>query len=128
MKIVYNDADMIKYIKIATKASPDHPILIDKFLEDAYEFDLDAISDGKETFIGGIMQHIEEAGIHSGDSSCVIPPFQLSTRIRTQMVDCTNKLCRRLNIETNLSACGKRTAYSRTVLQRSHSSGRTPKK
>jgi carbamoyl-phosphate synthase large subunit len=78
MKIVYDDGSLIDFIKEAREASPEHPILIDKFLEDAVEVDVDAISDGKNTIIGGIMEHIEEAGVHSGDSACVIPPHTLS--------------------------------------------------
>ena len=62
----------------AVAASPEHPILIDQFLEDAIEVDVDAISDGKDTVVGGIMEHIEEAGIHSGDSACVLPPMTFS--------------------------------------------------
>ena len=61
-------------MKEAVKISPEHPILVDKFLEDAIEMDVDALSDGEDVFIGGIMEHIEEAGVHSGDSACVIPP------------------------------------------------------
>lgn len=75
MEIVYEEKDLRHYMQYAVKASPEHPVLIDKFLEDAFEFDVDAISDGEQTVIGGIMQHIEEAGIHSGDSACVLPPY-----------------------------------------------------
>jgi carbamoyl-phosphate synthase large subunit len=78
MQICYTD-DMIKtYMKNAIHISPDHPILIDKFLQDAIEVDVDTISDGETTLVGGVMEHIEEAGIHSGDSACAIPPFSLS--------------------------------------------------
>ncbi len=62
----------------AVNVSPDHPVLIDRFLEDAFEFDVDAVCDGKDVFIGGVMQHIEEAGIHSGDSACVLPPYAVT--------------------------------------------------
>lgn len=78
MEIVYDEATLARYIQTATSISPDHPVLVDKFLEDAFEFDVDAISDGDEVRICGCMQHIEEAGIHSGDSSCVLPPFMLA--------------------------------------------------
>ena len=78
MEIVYNESDLRHYIKYAIKASPEHPVEIIKFLEDAYEFDVDAIADKERTVIGGIMQHIEEAGIHSGDSACVLPPYLIS--------------------------------------------------
>ncbi len=77
MKIVYDRQTLEEFILKALLASPDHPILIDKFLEDAVEIDVDAISDGNTTVIGGIMEHIEEAGIHSGDSACVLPPQSL---------------------------------------------------
>lgn len=75
MAIVYNDDDLIGYMQSAVHASPDHPVLIDRFLDDAYEFDVDAIADGTQCIVGGFMQHIEGAGIHSGDSACVLPPY-----------------------------------------------------
>jgi len=74
MEIVYDEDDLRGYMERAVQASPDHPILVDKFLEDAIEMDVDAISDGTTVVIGGIMEHIEEAGIHSGDSACSLPP------------------------------------------------------
>ncbi len=77
MEIVYNDDALKRYIDTAVSASPDHPVLIDKFLEDAIEVDVDALCDGQEEYIGGIMQHVEEAGIHSGDSACVLPSLSL---------------------------------------------------
>ncbi|NVL92582.1 MAG: carbamoyl-phosphate synthase large subunit, partial [Desulfobacterales bacterium] len=84
MVIVYDRASLEEFTRRALLASPDHPILIDKFLEDAVEIDVDAISDGEETVIGGIMEHIEEAGIHSGDSACVLPPQGLMPSIFEQ--------------------------------------------
>jgi carbamoyl-phosphate synthase large subunit len=78
MKIVYDEGDLSDFMKEAVDASPEHPILIDKFLEDAIEVDVDAIADGRQCVIGGIMEHIEEAGIHSGDSAMVLPPHTLS--------------------------------------------------
>ncbi|HJP01859.1 MAG TPA: carbamoyl-phosphate synthase large subunit [Planctomycetota bacterium] len=78
MEIVYDDDSLDHYMMNAVQASPDRPILVDKFLEDAIEVDVDAISDGRTVLIGGIMEHIEEAGIHSGDSSCVLPPHTLA--------------------------------------------------
>ncbi|MCH8327499.1 MAG: ATP-grasp domain-containing protein, partial [Candidatus Marinimicrobia bacterium] len=78
MEIVYSRADLETYLRKHTGRGWDHPILIDVFLEDAYEFDVDALCDGREVFIAGIMQHIEEAGIHSGDSACVLPPYHLN--------------------------------------------------
>jgi len=81
MEIVYDAEALRNYMKYAVQASPEHPILIDRFLDEAIEVDVDALSDGREVVIGGIMQHIEEAGIHSGDSACALPPFSLSPAI-----------------------------------------------
>ncbi|MBE0574623.1 MAG: carbamoyl-phosphate synthase large subunit [Desulfuromonadales bacterium] len=81
MEIVYDQQQLRNYMKYAVEASPDHPILIDKFLEQAIEVDVDALSDRKQVVIGGIMQHIEEAGIHSGDSACVLPTYSLKKTI-----------------------------------------------
>ena len=77
MQIVYDEELLHEYMQSAVQASPEHPVLIDKYLEEAIEVDVDAISDGNLTVIGGIMEHIEEAGIHSGDSDCVLPPYTL---------------------------------------------------
>ena len=81
MEIVYDQQQLSDYMKFAVQASPEHPILIDKFLEQAIEVDVDALADGFTVVIGGIMQHIEEAGIHSGDSACSLPPYSLSQKI-----------------------------------------------
>ena len=78
MEIVYDDSSLARYMAEAVEASPEHPVLIDKFLEDASEVDVDAVCDGARTIVGGVMEHIEEAGIHSGDSACAIPPYSLS--------------------------------------------------
>jgi len=84
MELVYDKESLENYMQTAVKASFDHPVLVDKFLEDAIEVDVDAVADGKQTVIAGIMEHIEEAGIHSGDSACVLPPYTLSdTQIET---------------------------------------------
>ncbi|KKW66306.1 carbamoyl phosphate synthase large subunit [Mycolicibacterium elephantis] len=77
MEIVYDDETLHGYITRATQLSPEHPVLVDRFLEDAIEIDVDALCDGAEVYIGGIMEHIEEAGIHSGDSACALPPVTL---------------------------------------------------
>ncbi len=77
MEIVWDDDALASYFERAVKASPDHPVLIDRFIEDAFEADVDALSDGDQVVIGGIMQHIEDAGVHSGDSACVLPPYRL---------------------------------------------------
>jgi len=81
MEIVYDLDQLRNYMKFAVEASPEHPILVDKFLEEATELDVDALADGHEAVIGGIMQHIEEAGIHSGDSACALPPFSMSAEV-----------------------------------------------
>jgi carbamoyl-phosphate synthase large subunit len=78
MQIVYTDEALVRYMETAVEASPEKPVLIDQFLQDAIEIDVDAISDGQQCVIGGIMEHIEEAGIHSGDSACVLPAFSLA--------------------------------------------------
>ncbi len=98
MKIVYDRPTLEEFARKALIASPDHPILIDKFLEDAVEIDVDAISDGEETIIGGIMEHIEEAGIHSGDSACVLPPQGLTSSIIDQIKYSTIALARELKV------------------------------
>ena len=78
MEIVYDEKRLAQYIENATEITPDHPVLVDRFLDDAVEIDVDALFDGTEMFLGGVMEHIEEAGIHSGDSACSLPPISLS--------------------------------------------------
>ena len=78
MEIVYDDPSLADYVRRATEASPEHPVLIDRFLDDAIEIDVDALYDGSQLYLGGVMEHIEEAGIHSGDSACALPPITLS--------------------------------------------------
>ena len=99
MQIVYNDDSLSQFVKQAAEVSGEHPILIDRFLEDAFEFDIDALCDGKEILMGGIMQHIEEAGIHSGDSSCVIPAYTLNDNLRNTIKSYTESLAIKLNIK-----------------------------
>ena len=77
MEIVYDEASLLDYFERAVRASPDHPVLIDRFIEDAFEADVDALADGERVVIAGVMQHIEDAGVHSGDSACVLPPYLL---------------------------------------------------
>lgn len=98
MQIVYNEELLMGYMRSAVAASPEHPILIDKYLEDAIEVDVDAISDGNITVIGGIMEHIEEAGIHSGDSDCVLPPYTLAEDQIGQLKEYTYALAKTLNL------------------------------
>ena len=78
MEIVYDDAALADYVRRATEASPEHPVLIDRFLDDAIEIDVDALVRRAQLYLGGVMEHIEEAGIHSGDSACALPPITLS--------------------------------------------------
>jgi carbamoyl-phosphate synthase large subunit len=98
MQIVADDAGLTNFMNWALEASPDHPILIDKFLEDATEVDVDAICDGRQTVIGGIMEHIEEAGIHSGDSACVLPPYSLTRPIQEEIKRQTRELAAELGV------------------------------
>ncbi len=98
MQIVADDAGLVNFMNWALEASPDHPILIDKFLEDAIEVDVDAISDGRRTVIAGIMEHIEEAGIHSGDSACVLPPYSLPRTIQEEIKEQTRALAKELGV------------------------------
>ncbi|MDP3103823.1 MAG: carbamoyl-phosphate synthase large subunit [Candidatus Methanoperedens sp.] len=98
MEIVYDDKDLERYLKEAVKVSNEHPVLIDDFLDNAVEIDVDAICDGKEVLIGAIMEHIEEAGIHSGDSACVIPPQSLKPEILATVRDYVKKIALSLGV------------------------------
>jgi carbamoyl-phosphate synthase large subunit len=98
MVIAYDEETVVRYMKEAVEYSQDRPVLIDHFLEDAIEVDVDALSDGEDVVIGGIMQHIEEAGIHSGDSSCVLPAVDIPDRLLDRMRDYTFKLAHALKV------------------------------
>jgi carbamoyl-phosphate synthase large subunit len=98
MEIVYDEPSLARYVTEAVEASPEHPILIDKFLEDAGEVDVDAVCDGSRTIVGGVMEHIEEAGIHSGDSACAIPPYSLSDDLVGRLKAQTYALAEALNV------------------------------
>jgi carbamoyl-phosphate synthase large subunit len=98
MELVYTEADLRRYMASAIEVTPDRPVLIDRFLEDAIEVDVDCISDGETTVIGAIMEHIEEAGIHSGDSACVIPTFSLSQKVLDEISSATKAMARELNV------------------------------
>ncbi len=98
MEIVYDENSLREYMKRAVKASPEHPILVDKYLEDAIEVDVDAISDGRDVIIGGVMEHIEEAGIHSGDSACSLPPHSLAKEIVKEIKIQTKALAKELEV------------------------------
>ena len=92
MEIVYNDEDLDLYLKSSVAADPEHPILIDKFMEDYVEVDVDAVSDGEDVYVGGIMEHVEEAGVHSGDSSCVVPPITIHRALVERIEEYTRRL------------------------------------
>ena len=98
MKIVYTEAELDNFAQLAIQASPGHPVLIDKFLENAVEVDVDAISDGRMTVIGGIMEHIEAAGVHSGDSACVLPPYSISNKLIEEITQATKAMAKELNV------------------------------
>ena len=98
MEICYGDDGLREYMAKAVFVSPDHPVLIDRFLEDAFEFDVDAICDGKDVFIGGVMQHIEEAGVHSGDSCCVLPPYAVTPLQLQTLMGYTRRLALALKV------------------------------
>ena len=99
MEIVYDTNELEEYMKEAVKVSPDHPILVDKFLEDAIELDVDLLCDGEDVFIAGIMEHIEEAGVHSGDSACVIPPQTIPEHILNILRENSRKLALELDVK-----------------------------
>ncbi len=98
MEIVYDDAMLREFMKTAVHVSPGHPILIDQFLEDAIELDVDALSDGQTTVVAGIMEHIEQAGIHSGDSACVLPPISVSAEVQEEIRRQTRLLAHELGV------------------------------
>ena len=98
MEIVYQEEDLRRYIRNAVEASPERPILVDRFLEDAAEVDVDCIADGQTAVIGAIMEHIEQAGIHSGDSACVIPAFSLSENVKAEIARATRAMAAELKV------------------------------
>jgi len=98
MEIVYDDQMLTEYINRATEITPDRPVLVDKFLDDAIEIDVDAIYDGQQLFLGGVMEHIEEAGVHSGDSACTLPPVTLGDLEIQRIAEATAKLASGLGV------------------------------
>ena len=98
MEIVHDAESLRRYMRFAVQASPEHPVLVDRFLADAVEVDVDAICDGERVVIGGIMEHIEQAGVHSGDSACSLPPYSLSREIVDEIVASTRKLALELGV------------------------------
>ena len=105
MEIVHQQADLERYMREAVKVSNDSPVLLDRFLNDAIEVDVDAVSDGKEVIIGGVMEHIEQAGVHSGDSACSLPPFSLSAELQAELrrqtvaMEKALKVCGLMNVQ-----------------------------
>jgi carbamoyl-phosphate synthase large subunit len=98
MEIVYDRESLARYMRLAVLVSPEHPILIDQFLEDAIEVDVDAVSDGKDVVIGGIMEHIERAGVHSGDSACSLPPYSIDAEVQAEIRRQTVAMARELRV------------------------------
>jgi len=98
MEIVYNEVDLKFYMKNAVSVSNDAPVLLDRFLDDAVEVDVDAICDGEDVLIGSIMEHIEQAGVHSGDSACSLPPYSLSAEVQDQLREQTRQLALKLGV------------------------------
>ena len=104
MEIVYDEQDLNRYLTEAVKVSNEAPVLLDRFLDNAIEVDVDAICDGEDVLIGGIMQHIEEAGVHSGDSACSLPPYSLNDIIQAQLRERIRKLAFELNVKGLMNA------------------------
>jgi len=98
MRVVFDECELEEYMTHAVDVSPEHPVLIDKFLEGAIEIDVDAVCDGEEVFIGGIMEHIEEAGVHSGDSACSLPPYSIKEEVIEKIKSQTQALALELNV------------------------------
>jgi carbamoyl-phosphate synthase large subunit len=99
MEIVYDEAGLMRYVTEAVQASDERPVLLDRYLRDAIEVDVDAICDGKEVFVAGVMEHIEEAGVHSGDSACALPPYSLSSKMIAEIEAQTKKLALALDVK-----------------------------
>ncbi len=98
MEIVYSEEDLVRYMREAVQVSNDSPVLLDRFLDDAVEVDVDAICDGEDVLIGGIMEHIEQAGVHSGDSACSLPPYTLSEDVQARMCDQVVRMAKELKV------------------------------
>jgi carbamoyl-phosphate synthase large subunit len=98
MAVVYDEPSLQEYLTKATAAAPGKPVLIDRYLEDSFEVDVDAVADGERLVIGGVMQHIEEAGVHSGDSACVLPPYKISAYHLSIIREYTDRLGRALDV------------------------------
>jgi len=97
MRVVEDDAELEEYIEEAVRVSPDKPILVDQFLDDAVELDVDAVADGDDVLLGGVMEHVESAGVHSGDSACMIPPRSLGEETLARVREVTEDIARALD-------------------------------
>ena len=98
MEIVYDETTLESYIQRATEVSPAHPVLVDRFLDDAVEIDVDALFDGTDLYLGGVMEHIEEAGMHSGDSACALPPITLGAEVVERIRISTEAIARGVGV------------------------------
>ena len=98
MKVIFNEQELMRYMKTVADVSPDSPLLLDQFLDDAIEVDVDAVCDGQQVLIGGILEHIEQAGVHSGDSSCTFPPHSLSVAIQQQLKEQMTQIAKKLGV------------------------------
>jgi carbamoyl-phosphate synthase large subunit len=125
MEIAYDDTTLAEYVKAATQASPEHPVLIDRFLDDAIEIDVDALFDGEELYLAGVMEHIEEAGIHSGDSACVLPPITLGRGDIARIRDATEAIARGVGVRGPLNVQYALTAGVLHVLEANPRASRT---
>jgi carbamoyl-phosphate synthase large subunit len=125
MEIVYDDETLASYVTVAAEASPEHPILIDRFLDDAIEIDVDALFDGEELYLGGVMEHIEEAGIHSGDSACALPPITLGRGDIGRIRESTEVIARGVGVRGLLNVQYALTAGVLYVLEANPRASRT---
>ena len=98
MEIVHNGRQLAKYLRLETHATPERPVLVDKFLEGAIELDVDLISDGRNVVIGAIMEQIEMAGVHSGDSACVMPPQSISKKLEDEVIRISKKVGKKIKV------------------------------
>ena len=117
MQIVYGPQELEHYMQTAVSVSPEHPVLIDKFLEDAIEVDVDAVCDGEDVYIGAVMQHVEEAGVHSGDSACVIPSISLGEGTLEQVRKQTRALAMGLGVRGLINVQFAYQSYQLYVLE-----------
>jgi len=125
MEIAYDDAELENYLARATSLDPNSPVLVDKFLESAIEYDIDALFDGVEVYIGGVMEHVEEAGVHSGDSACALPPVSASDSEIEEMVRATTRLAQALGVRGLINVQFARSNSQLFVLEANPRASRT---